>query len=189
MNFSSPINSPTLNSPNLCLDFDDDSDFESESSLTDEIVENPDYCDKQGPSKINDFIYLGSEAHASNIETLKQHGIGFILNVAINCKSYFENELVYKNLPVLDVCETNIGEIFKEAFEFIEQVKSRNGKVLIHCQAGVSRSVTITTAYLMKTEQLSMGNALNKVKKTRKCAAPNFGFMVKLMEFEDELSI
>ena len=182
------MSSPTLNSPNLCLDFDDDSGFESESSLSDEIIENPDYCDKQGPSQINEFIYLGSEAHASNIETLNQHGIGFILNVASNCKCYFEDKLVYKRLPVLDVCETNISEIFQEAFEFIEQVKSRNGKVLIHCQAGVSRSATITTAYLMKTENISMDNALNKVKKTRKCAAPNFGFMVKLMEFEDELA-
>ncbi|KAI6661396.1 Dual specificity protein phosphatase 2 [Oopsacas minuta] len=186
MKFPSPIQSPTL-----CINFEDDSDFdESESSLCDEIVENPEYCDKQGPARINEYIYLGSEAHASDFDVLRENGIGFVLNVASCCKNYFEGgELVYKNLPVLDVCETNISEIFNEAFDFIETVKQRNGKVLIHCQAGVSRSVTITTAYLMKTEKISMNDALKKVKETRKCAAPNFGFMVKLMEYEDGLSI
>ena len=149
LTIKSPINSPTL--PTLCLDFDDDSDSESDSSLCDEMMENPEYCDKQGPSRINDFIFLGSEAHASNIDVLRENGIDFILNVATGLSNHFEDELVYRNLPVNDVCETNISEIFSEAFSFIETVKRRNGRVLIHCQAGVSRSVTITTAYLMKT--------------------------------------
>ena len=186
MKIESPINSPTL--PTLCLDFDDDSDTESDSSLCDEMMENPEYCDKQGPSKINDFIFLGSEAHASNIDILRENEIGFILNVATGLTNHFEDELNYMNLPIKDVCESNIGGIFTEAFSFIEGVKRRNGKVLIHCQAGVSRSVTITTAYLMKTEGLGVDAALKKVKETRKCASPNFGFMVKLMEFEFENS-
>ena len=183
LKIESPMNSPTF--PTLCLDFDDDTDSESDSSLCDEMMENPEYCDKQGPSKINDFIFLGSEAHASNIDVLRENGINFILNVATGLKNHFEDELVYRNLPVKDVCETEIGDIFNESFKFIEEVKRRNGKVLIHCQAGVSRSVTITTAYLMKTEGLGVDAALKKVKETRKCASPNFGFMVKLMAFED----
>ena len=178
-----------MNAPNLGLDFDDDSDDDSISSLTDELIENPQYCDQQGPSQINDFIFLGSESHASNYDMLENLGINFILNVATNCPNYFEDELVYKSLPVPDVCETNINEIFTEAFNFIEEVKNRKGKVLIHCQAGVSRSVTITTAYLMKTLCVGMDEALKVVKSKRRCAAPNFGFMLKLMEFGDELDL
>ena len=141
----------------------------------------------KGPAEILKYLYIGSEEHASNESQLKENKIDSVLNVAKGCKNYFEGELTYYNLPVLDNCEEDISQIFEKAFEIIENVRLNGGKVLVHCNAGISRSATICIAYLMKTEGISMGEALKMVKDKRKCVAPNFGFMLKLMKFEDTL--
>ena len=54
----------------------------------------------------------------------------------------------------------------------------------MHCQAGVSRSVTITVAYIMLHSRMSMMDAFKYVKSCRSIVAPNFNFMGQLMEFE-----
>ena len=62
-----------------------------------------------------------------------------------------------------------------------------NGKVLIHCQAGISRSPTIVIAYLMKVNKLTMNNAYNEVKDKRCIIGPNIIFLSQLYDFEKNL--
>jgi len=65
-----------------------------------------------------------------------------------------------------------------------ESARCRGGKVLVHCQAGVSRSPTLVVAYLMARYGRSMMDAFNAVKERRPVVAPNFNFMGQLLEFE-----
>ena len=54
----------------------------------------------------------------------------------------------------------------------------QDGKVVcVHCNAGVSRSVTVVIAYLMKYETLSWYNALKQVESVRPFICPNRGFL------------
>lgn len=62
------------------------------------------------------------------------------------------------------------------------------GAVLIHCLAGVSRSVTLATAYIMTITNLSWSKAVNVVRGARRIANPNFGFKRQLKEFERKVS-
>ncbi|XP_016120071.1 dual specificity protein phosphatase 22-B-like [Sinocyclocheilus grahami] len=55
---------------------------------------------------------------------------------------------------------------------------------LVHCLAGVSRSVTLVVAYLMTVTTLGWQEALAAVKVARPCASPNMGFQKQLLEFE-----
>lgn len=68
-----------------------------------------------------------------------------------------------------------------------DSVKNSNGKVLIHCHAGISRSATICMAYLMATKRLRMEEAYEYVKSKRKIISPNFNFMGQLLGFETQV--
>lgn len=65
--------------------------------------------------------------------------------------------------------------------------KYHNGKVLVHCKAGISRSATICIAYLIKSKRIRMEEAYEFVKARRQLISPNFNFMTQLMAFEDQI--
>jgi dual specificity MAP kinase phosphatase len=68
-----------------------------------------------------------------------------------------------------------------------DEARKNNSKVLVHCQAGVSRSPTIVIAYIMKKYSLNLNEAYSKVREMRPIIAPNLIFMSQLMEFEAKL--
>lgn len=70
---------------------------------------------------------------------------------------------------------------------FSEEARSSDKGVLVHCLAGVSRSVTITIAYLMHKCNLTLNDAFNLVRSRKTNVAPNFHFMEQLHSFEGEL--
>ena len=57
----------------------------------------------------------------------------------------------YLYLPADDHESFDISKYFDEAAEFIEG-KGKKTNVLVHCMAGISRSVTLVLAYLMKKQ-------------------------------------
>lgn len=73
-------------------------------------------------------------------------------------------------------------------FFMLEEVRKNNGVVLVHCMAGISRSVTLTIAYLMAHFGMSMQDAYQYVKDKRPAISPNLNFMGQLVEFERELT-
>ncbi|KAK9809664.1 hypothetical protein WJX73_001963 [Symbiochloris irregularis] len=93
----------------------------------------------------------------------------------------------YKRLfiDVQDLPNEDLLVHFPKAIAFIAEARSEGGAVLVHCFAGVSRSVTLVTAYLMKTEGLSRDDALDSVRQARSCADPNAGFRRQLQQWED----
>jgi dual specificity MAP kinase phosphatase len=70
-----------------------------------------------------------------------------------------------------------------------DEAKADGGKILVHCQAGVSRSATVTIAYILKHSKMTVMEAYRHVKSKRVIIAPNFNFMGQLMEFEQCLNL
>jgi len=70
----------------------------------------------------------------------------------------------------------------------IDDAVNNGGKVLVHCQAGVSRSSTIAIAYVMTRLSMRMFDAFRFVKAQRAVVAPNFNFLGQLLELETTLA-
>ncbi|GFG30143.1 hypothetical protein Cfor_09536, partial [Coptotermes formosanus] len=114
----------------------------------------------------------------------------YILNVTADLPNVFEESgsIKYMKIPIADHWKENLASFFPKAIEFIEEARSNEKGVLVHCLAGVSRSVTITVAYLMYKLSLNLNDAFNMVRARKSNIAPNFHFMQQLHNFECELA-
>ncbi|KAK6477689.1 dual specificity protein phosphatase 10-like [Huso huso] len=141
-------------------------------------------------SPILPFLFLGNERDALDLERMLRLGIGFVVNVTTHLPLYHLDSglLRYKRLPATDSSKQNLQQYFEEAFEFIEEAHQCGRGVLIHCQAGVSRSATLVIAYLMKHTLMTMTDAYKYVKGKRPVISPNLNFMGQLLEFENDLN-
>jgi len=70
---------------------------------------------------------------------------------------------------------------------FVPKHKTAGLGVLVHCFAGISRSSTIITAYLMITNKWTWKKALEFVRSKRSQCNPNAGFRKQLVDFEKRL--
>lgn len=149
--------------------------------------------DRSDPVEILPGLYLGNSYHASQEESLRRLGIFALLNVAEITKAdnafppVSSDGFRHMNLPVADNATSDISCSFPQAIEFIENVRSSGGKVLVHCLAGISRSPTICIAYLMYSQNLSLDQAYDLVKQRRRLISPNLNFMRQLFEYEHTL--
>uniref|UniRef100_A0A9J7XHE6 Dual specificity phosphatase 7 n=1 Tax=Cyprinus carpio carpio TaxID=630221 RepID=A0A9J7XHE6_CYPCA len=75
------------------------------------------------------------------------------------------------------------------AFYLEDEARSKNCGILVHCLAGISRSVTVTVAYLMQKLNLSLNDAYDFVKRKKSNISPNFNFMGQLLDFERTLGL
>ena len=51
-------------------------------------------------------------------------------------------------IDIPDVAEANLLPYFQPAVQFISTALNSGGKVFVHCQAGVSRSASVSFAFL-----------------------------------------
>ncbi|XP_006864123.1 PREDICTED: dual specificity protein phosphatase 19 [Chrysochloris asiatica] len=134
---------------------------------------------------IKPWLLLGSQDAAHDLDTLKKHKVTHILNVACGVENTFLSDFTYKSIPILDLPETNLLSYFPECFEFIEHTKTKDGVVLVHCNAGVSRAAAIVIGFLMNSEEISFTSAFSLVKNARPSICPNAGFMQQLRSYQE----
>ncbi|XP_017554250.1 uncharacterized protein si:dkey-175m17.7 [Pygocentrus nattereri] len=159
------------------------------ASLSDESVMTPD-VENAVVSPILPFLFLGNERDAQDLDLLLRLNIGYVVNVTTHLPLYHvDTGLVrYKRIPATDNSKQNLRQYFEEVFEFIEEAHQSGRGVLVHCQAGVSRSATIIIAYLMKHTLMTMTDAYKYVRGRRPVVSPNLNFMGQLLEFERDLN-
>uniref|UniRef100_A0ACB8EMP6 Dual specificity protein phosphatase 9 n=1 Tax=Sphaerodactylus townsendi TaxID=933632 RepID=A0ACB8EMP6_9SAUR len=169
----------------------DCSDAESEPLSSGGGLESEGASPPSFPVQILPNLYLGSARDSANMGMLAKLGIHYILNVTPNLPNLFEKngDFHYKQIPISDHWSQNLSQFFPEAIEFIDEALSRNCGVLVHCLAGISRSVTVTVAYLMQKFHLSLNDAYDLVKRKKSNISPNFNFMGQLLDFEKSLGL
>lgn len=87
--------------------------------------------------------------------------------------------------PAAGGAEATAAEVLSE--EDAKALLPSETAVLIHCQAGASRSATVMTAFLMQLAGLRARDALRYVQKRRPVARPIVGFRKVLLTWEEHL--
>ena len=145
-------------------------------------------------------LWLGGFAVAHNRSKLERMGITHVLCVggkalAGGAEHYappFADSLEYL---VVDVDDTEkaadaeaLGTCFEKSTSYIDNAlqMKKNGAVLVHCLAGVSRSSSVVCAYLISCHNMSMEEAIRMVRSARPCATPNPSFVFQLRKWESE---
>uniref|UniRef100_A0A224YXP8 protein-tyrosine-phosphatase n=1 Tax=Rhipicephalus zambeziensis TaxID=60191 RepID=A0A224YXP8_9ACAR len=156
------------------------------------------------------FLLLGNERDARDAELLQRLGVGYVLHVTPalpqqttavpptttagtdTASTGVQQEhcpgLRCKRLPASDSCHQNLKQFFDDAFQFLDEAHASGSRVLVHCHAGVSRSPTITVAYLMHHLRLPLVDAYRYLKAKRPIISPNLNFMGQLVELEQKLA-
>lgn len=139
----------------------------------------------RGSLWIGDFLECEEAA-------LKKRGITHVVSIndpGVRVPLFYESDNIeYHRIREWDNPTSNLLDHFEYTCAFIhKQVISKQGRVLVHCQAGVSRSATICMAYLIKYHKLSFIAAYGVVKAAREIICPNTGFLDQLMKWEAQV--
>jgi len=136
-------------------------------------------------------VFLGPYASAGKkkFEDLKSAGITHVVCVRQDIEKNFirpnfESEFCYLVVTLADNFLETIIPKARETKLFIDRCLGAGGKVLVHCNDGMSRAPSLVIAFLMETYGMDFKTALNHVQQRRFCVQPNDGFEQQLREFE-----
>ncbi len=137
-------------------------------------------------SKVTPQLYIGSVFEAKNKDFLKSKHITHIVNATYEIKNFFPQDFVYLKLNLLDIPMQSLYTALEPAYKFITNAMGKGGVVLVHCQAGVSRSSSVVIYYLMKSKGWDYDTALKYLRSVHSKAFPNIGFRYQLRMLSSE---
>jgi protein-tyrosine phosphatase len=129
------------------------------------------WYDLVGPSKITENIWLSGYKVAADLWNSNPAGITHVLNVSTN-DPYLEAEgISYMHCPFHDGHEIPADK-FAAAMAFLTFACEHQGKILIHCAAGISRSPVILAAFLHYSKQMEFNAAIDFIISRRPIVNP-----------------
>ncbi|GMI06904.1 hypothetical protein TrVE_jg13045 [Triparma verrucosa] len=120
------------------------------------------------------LIISGKEV-INNVDLLQSLKVSNVINCCAPRPGH--SNFTYLHLDLLDEVSYDIRPSFPSSRSFISSSPSN---ILIHCNAGMSRSVTVALDWLMSSKGMTLFQAFKTVKGCRPQASPNVGFMESL---------
>ncbi len=130
-------------------------------------------------------LYLGSIQAAWQLDRLRAGGITHIVDVSYSPYDQRTGPggFQYLRLEAHDNSGFNISALFAQTNAFIHRALTDGSSVLVHCEAGISRSTTIVCAYLIWAYGVSAQAGLAHIASKRAVAHPNDGFVRQLESY------
>ncbi|MDQ3951613.1 MAG: dual specificity protein phosphatase family protein [Actinomycetota bacterium] len=113
---------------------------------------------------VDEHVWRGSHPREATLRELAKRGVTTVVDLRAEEDLHVEEELLEKvgitrfNLPLRDgqvPSETQVGQ-------FLAIVEQAEGKVYVHCMAGVGRTGAMVAAYLVATGQEDPSGALRR---------------------------
>ncbi|XP_040896423.1 dual specificity protein phosphatase 22-B-like [Toxotes jaculatrix] len=137
-----------------------------------------------GINKVLPDLFIGNIKDAQDRELLARHNITHILSIHDAAAPILEG-MTYLCICAADHSKQNLTQYFRDSIMFIHESRLKGEGCLVHCVAGMRRSVTLVVAYLMTVTGRGWVESLAAVRAARPCAGPNLGFLRQLEEFEN----
>ena len=165
-------------------------------------------AEELGCTRLNRLIFIGGRAIASDLMALRKRRITHVLNMAVETENFFEEDLLYCHISCTD--KNGDGGNFRASLhrivDFIDSARVAQGRVLVHCNSGISRSSAAVLAYLVRRgprsglpdsgrardsrrppsarSGMALLAALEWLKERRPIASPHPAYMDELVEWE-----
>jgi hypothetical protein len=135
------------------------------------------------PVHIYGNVYLGNAGSVQDLAKLKKLGIRRVLNMAGSLAikkstilAYEKEGFDYKRITALDNHYYPLLERdWKESYDFIHD-SEQDGNVVVHCVAGLNRSVLIVAADFMVSNKIPVLETMQHVRSQRGNAALHNGY-------------
>lgn len=142
--------------------------------------------DKLNMSWVTQHLAVGGRIHPQDIAALARLGVTAVIDTRSeycdDARALAEEQIELLHLPTPDTYPLSVEQLRKGAIWAQERMK-KGGRVLIHCEHGVGRSVLLTTAVLVY-DGMKANDALTLVQEKRWQASPNHRQVIRLREFE-----
>jgi len=133
-------------------------------------------------AQITPHLYLAA-ATALTPQVVDRYRVTLVINVTEELPLLYVEGARSVRVSVADSTKTNLYQEFDTICSTIREEAARQGVVLVHCVAGVSRSATLCLAYLTRY-YCTLQEAWRHVKTIRPWIRPNYSFMEQLVEWE-----
>jgi len=142
-------------------------------------------------------LFVGSLQAARDGEALQTRGISKVLTMAGGLRVWadensgdgcVERPACVQHHLQIDIADHTCADLLSvlpPAIAFLDLHLARpNGKVLVHCASGVSRSVSTCIAWLLIRQGFTLDQALMELRVGRPGGSPNVGFHLQLQQLE-----
>jgi protein-tyrosine phosphatase len=146
--------------------------------------------DQLNMSWVTGKLAVGGRIRPEDIAALARAGISHVIDTRAEHRD--DEQALLKEgirllyLPTPDSYPMTVEKLMEGA-QWAHQGMEQGGRVLIHCEHGVGRSVLLTSAVLVY-EGMHAQDALQLVQQKRWQAAPNHRQVTRLREFESRLA-
>ncbi len=137
--------------------------------------------------RITAQLYLGGRPRPEGVGALKAAGITDVVSCLPaserDAMAFLERDFRARFIPVHDGIHEDLSEALPAFFAALSEAGA-DGRLLVHCEVGVSRSATLAVAHVMRSTGSRFYEAFCSVRACRPQILPNIGFASQLQRFE-----
>lgn len=140
--------------------------------------------------QITPILTLGSRPRREHVEVLLELGVTHVVSCLEESQrpsmAFLSDGFDTTFIPLRDGMLQDIGAAIPRFFDVVSRAGPA-ATVLVHCEAGVSRSAALVIAHVMQTQRLRFREAYRAVRTRRPHVMPNVGFASQLQHLEHTL--
>jgi protein-tyrosine phosphatase len=122
-------------------------------------------------SQVDHRLFVSGYAEANNLNHVNPHKISAVLDVHQTPDEHQNPDIIYMHIPFEDGEEIPQRQ-FVKCLGWLKFMHEAGHNILIHCAAGISRSVTITAAFMHYAGICDFNEAIERIKSARPIANP-----------------